>query len=315
LAVEVAAHLRDGPFDQVNNMIEKMIFHLMDEQKKEDEHKHWCDQELEKTNTAKENKEDAIDELKTKIDAATAKVAELTQDIAEANKMISDIKAFKAEATEIRKVGKHENKLALKDSQDAQNSVSNAIAVLTDFYKESGMIEKEDYEFMQAQKGVELPENPETWDSSYTGVADPKKAETGIITILEETLEKFAQMEADTKAQEAQDQEDYDQAMSAHDIEKAERTTEVEMKTAESKRLNDKIAQMSSTLKTTESELEATNQYLKDLEPACVTGDSSYEDRKAARAKEIDALKKAESTLADAFKEKKGDFLQVRKSA
>ena len=28
---------------EVNNMIEKMIFRLMDEQKKEDEHKHWYD--------------------------------------------------------------------------------------------------------------------------------------------------------------------------------------------------------------------------------------------------------------------------------
>ena len=29
-------------FDQIKNMIQKMIFHLMDEQKNEDEHKHWC---------------------------------------------------------------------------------------------------------------------------------------------------------------------------------------------------------------------------------------------------------------------------------
>merc|ERR1719253_686145 len=48
LAVEVAAHL-NGPFDAVNNMVEKMIFRLMDEQKQEDEHKLWCDQEIKKT--------------------------------------------------------------------------------------------------------------------------------------------------------------------------------------------------------------------------------------------------------------------------
>merc|ERR1719460_3366835 len=38
-----------GTFDQIKNMIQKMIFHLMDEQKNEDEHKHWCDKEI--TNT------------------------------------------------------------------------------------------------------------------------------------------------------------------------------------------------------------------------------------------------------------------------
>merc|ERR1711862_123955 len=62
LAVEVQAHLK-GPFDQVNNMIEKMIFRLMDEQKQEDEHKHWCDQEIKKSETMKADKEHKIDML------------------------------------------------------------------------------------------------------------------------------------------------------------------------------------------------------------------------------------------------------------
>jgi hypothetical protein len=66
LAVEVQAHLK-GPFDQVNNMIEKMIFRLMDEQKQEDEHKLWCDQEIKKTETMKEDKEDKIKDLSAEI--------------------------------------------------------------------------------------------------------------------------------------------------------------------------------------------------------------------------------------------------------
>merc|ERR1711959_873705 len=44
LAVQIKAHL-SGPFQQINNMIEKMIFRLMDEQKQEDEHKDWCQEE------------------------------------------------------------------------------------------------------------------------------------------------------------------------------------------------------------------------------------------------------------------------------
>merc|ERR1719169_288617 len=121
LAVEVAAHL-NGPFDQVNNMIEKMIFRLMDEQKQEDEHKHWCDQEIKKTETMKEDKEDKIDELKAEIKVETAEVAKLTDEIADAEKMISDIVAFMKEATEIRQTGKKENALSIKDAEDAQTS-------------------------------------------------------------------------------------------------------------------------------------------------------------------------------------------------
>merc|ERR1719389_545716 len=70
LAVEVAAHL-NGPFDQVNNMIEKMIFRLMDEQKQEDEHKHWCDQEISKTESMEADKQEKIRNLKAEIKVET----------------------------------------------------------------------------------------------------------------------------------------------------------------------------------------------------------------------------------------------------
>jgi len=309
LAVEVAAHL-NGPFDAVNNMVEKMIFRLMDEQKQEDEHKHWCDQEIKKSETMRDDKEDKIKDLKAEIKVETAEVAKLTDEIKAANKMISDIVSFVKEATEIRQTGKKENALAVKDSQDAQTSLTNAISVLEAFYKESGEIKKEPWEFIQ--KPVNLGKNPATWDSGYTGVADPDKKEGGIISVLEAVLSDFAKMEADTKAQEAQDQKEFEEAMKSNSIEKAGRTQEVEMKTAEKARRTDKIASLNSAKKDTNGELEKTNQYLEDLKPACVDGDSSYEDRKAARTKEIEALRKAQVILLDAFKDTpKKNFLQI----
>jgi len=308
LAVEVAAHLK-GPFDQVNNMIEKMIFRLMDEQKQEDEHKHWCDQELEKTNTMADNHKDHIADMKAEIKVENGKIAKLTDEIADANTMISDIDGFIKEATEIRNTGKKENAAAIKDSEEAQKSLSDAIAVLTDFYKDSGEIKKEPWEFIQAP--VKLPKNPKTWDSGYTGVADPDKQPGGIITILETVNADFAKMEAETRSQEAQDQSEYEESIKANQIEKAERVQEEKMKTAEKARRADKVASLSAKKKGREGELEKTEQYLSDLQPACVNGDSKYEDRVAARAKEIEALKKAQVTLMDAFKEKKS-FLQLR---
>merc|ERR1719181_2396986 len=301
LAVEVAAHL-NGPFDAVNNMIEKMIFRLMDEQKQEDEHKHWCDQEIEKTETMKENKEDKIKDLKAEIKVQTAAVKRLTDEIADAEKMISDIVAFMKEATEIRQTGKKENALAIKDAKQAQDSLSNAIAVLEAFYKSSGEIPKEPWEFIQ--KPVNLGKKPATWDSGYTGVADPTKQPGGIVSVLEAVLSDFEKMEAETKSQEAEDQSEYEESMKSHAIEKAGREQEVSMKTAEKKRRSDKIVSLNGQKKNVEAELEKTEQYLEDLKPACVDGDSSYDDRKAARAKEIEALKKAQVTLLDAFKEK-----------
>merc|ERR1719284_1603703 len=81
LAQEIAAH-RSSPFAEVNNMIQKMIFRLMDEQKDEDNHKNWCDLELDKSNSSKADKTDKITMLTAKIDAATATAQLLTEDIA-----------------------------------------------------------------------------------------------------------------------------------------------------------------------------------------------------------------------------------------
>jgi len=307
LAQEISAHLGD-PFGQVTNMIEKMIFRLMAEQKDEDDHKNWCDMELEKTSASISSKTAKVNELENKITKDRTTDSALADQIKEANEMIADIVAWMAEAADIRKIGKAENAKAEKDAKDAQTAIANAVAVLTDFYKSSGMVEKEAWEF--AQRGVELPEEPSTWDSGYTGVANPSEQPGGIISVLEATASDFSKMEADTRAQEATDQERYEQDVSDNQIEKAGRTKEVEMKGNERKRLADNINAMEKQKKHTADELEATQIYENDLQPACVEGDSSYEDRKADRAKEIEALHRAQDILADAFK---SSFLQRRK--
>merc|ERR550514_1076569 len=238
---------------------------------------------------------------------------DLTADITAASEMVAEIEAHMEKSTDLRNEGKHENDLAITDSEDAQKAVANAVAVLEAFYKESGQVKKEEWEFIQ--RGVDLPSEPSTWDSGYTGVADPKAQPGGIITILEETGKNFAQMEADTRAQEAMDQKAYEEDMKDCTIEKARRTKESDMKTQEKKRLSDKIDAMAKSKKNTENELKATDQYLKDLQKACVSGDSSYEERKEARATEIAALQKVQGILADAFKESAAaGFLQRSKA-
>jgi len=127
--------------------------------------------------------------------------------------------------------------------------------------------------------------------------------------VLKATAEDFARMEADTRSNEISDQDKFDQDMSSASIDKAKTAKESEMKADEKKRKSDKIASMTKQQKHTTSELGAVKQYLKDLKPACVDGDSSYEDRKGARDKEIESLREAQVILEQAFEEKA--FLQT----
>merc|ERR1719270_1719214 len=100
----------NGPFSEVNDMIQKMIFRLMAEQKDEDDHKNWCDLELSKTNASMVNKEELLSELDLKLTTAKADVSDLAQKIKDGNDMITKIEDFMEEATEVRSVGKAENK-------------------------------------------------------------------------------------------------------------------------------------------------------------------------------------------------------------
>merc|ERR1719412_1489627 len=300
---EQVARSSKGPFDKVNNMIQKMIFRLMAEQKDEDDHKNWCDLEITKTKTSKTNKEEKIELLEAKIKDGKATLDKLAEDITEASGMVAKLTKHIAEATEIREAGKQENKEAIADAKAAQNAISQAEAVLLDFYKSSGEVPKESWELLQDP--VKLSDKPSTWDSSYTGVSDPKEQPGGILTVLKKVSADFAKMEADTKAQESTDENEYQEEMKTSEIEKARRAKESEMKEQEKKRMLDQVDSWEKSLKHTSDELEAVEQYMKDLKPACVDGDSTYEDRKKARTAEIDALKKAQVILADYKKEKK----------
>merc|ERR1719197_555497 len=114
-------------------------------------------------------------------------------------------------------------------------------------------------------------------------------------------MQKFSKMEADAKVQDEVDQKDYDQDMAAKKVELEETAMDTQMKTSRKDTLQEKLEATATSLKHTKSEIAAVEQYLKDLEPACGSGDSSYEDRKKARADEIEALRKAQTILEESF--------------
>jgi len=297
---------KEGPFDQVINSIEKMIVRLQHEQTEEDNHKHWCDQELNKTNSAVMDKTAKINDLTSKIDVASARVNSLTNEIKDANAMVTTIDTHMREATEIRNTGKQENSLAIKDAKAAQAALAQAVAVIREFYKKTGQVPKQSWEFLQ-QGGVNLPANPSTWSAAYVGVSDPMAnangSGEGIIAMLERISADFSTMHSNTVSQEESDQTAYEDDMKACKIEKARRVKESEMKSQEKKRLISKHDSMSALRKTVKNERNATETYLDDLQPACVTGDGvyTYAERVAARDKEITALKDAKKHLQNAF--------------
>merc|ERR1719310_1514730 len=237
--------------------------------------------------------------FKTKIAEEDAAIKKLIKQITENNDKAATLTKYMEEETELRNENHAEIVATIKDSQDAQAAVTQATAVLKDFYKESGMIAKEPWEFVQvsSHRGVDLPKSPDTWDSSYTGAADPENGSDGVLAILDGVMEKFSTMEADAKVTDETDQQNYEKDMQAKKITLAETEQDTQMKTNKKGSLTEKLEGDQEQLKHVTGEFDAVVTYLKDLQPACGEGDSSYEDRKKARSDEITALRKAQTIL------------------
>merc|ERR1719420_1741225 len=238
-----------------------MIFRLMAEQKDEDDHKNWCDMELEKTTYSKEDKEDKSKALKDKIDDAEAKVLELTNQISELEKSVSEVTTYIQEETELRTEAKAENEATIKDAKDAQEAIANANAILKEFYESAGaLLQVAPVQVSDLQKApVKVSDNPDTWESSSSGLQSPD----GVLSMLEKIAEDFAEMESETMAQEAMDQQEYDKDMTEKLVQKAAEEKEAEMKGHEKKRLIDKLKSWKGQKKHVDGELEAVVQYLK----------------------------------------------------
>jgi hypothetical protein len=302
-----------GVFDQIKNMIEKMIFHLMSEQTDEDNHKNWCDKELETTTIMQGDKNSTKERLQASIDELSAEIESLGAAIKENAVAIAEIDAMIEEETGIRAEAKAENEATIKDAESAQTAISQAIAVLEEFYKSTGEVQKESWELIQkaARRTVAHPEllqqpageaepEPELWESKpYTGT----EGGSAVIGMLTNIATDFASMEAEARSDETTQQDQFDEDITHAKIDKSEKEKDSEMKTSRMERMKEKLVGKNADFKHNQKELDATNQYWKDLQHACVDGDSTYEDRKAARTQEIQALRDAQGILEKAFEE------------
>merc|ERR1712048_1208236 len=109
--------------------------------------------------------------------------------------------AAMAKATEMRQEEKATNTATIKDSQDAQTAVAQALTVLKEFYAKAG-------EATALLQHSQQPVAPAIFDSPYKGL----QAENGgVIGMLEVIQADFARLEADTKASEATAQKEFDE--------------------------------------------------------------------------------------------------------
>merc|ERR1719247_1127041 len=117
-------------------MIKDLIVRLMEEANEEAEHKGWCDTELSTNEQTRKEKTEAVETLHAEIDELEASIAK---------------------ATSVREEEKAKNTVTIKDSQDAQTAVAQALSVLKDFYA-------------KAAEATSFVQQPEVFDEPYKGM-------------------------------------------------------------------------------------------------------------------------------------------------
>jgi len=273
----LAMRVSEDPFKKVKKMIKDLIVKLMEEANEEAEHKGWCDTELSTNEQTRKEKTEAVETLHAEIDELEASIAQLTEQITELTKAVAELDAAVAKATSIREEEKAKNTVTIKDSQDAQTAVAQALSVLKDFYA-------------KAAEATSLVQEPEVFDEPYKGMGSENGGVVGMIEVIQSD---FARLESETSAAEAEAQKQYDEFMTDSSVDKAQKTKDIEHKSSKKQNQEQSLQEKKTDLDGTQKELDAALAYYEKLKPSCVDAGVSYEDRVARRKEEIESLQEA----------------------
>jgi len=277
----LAVRVESDPFKKIKKLIKDLITKLLEEANEEATHKGWCDVELGTNKQTRKEKSEKVITLHAEIDELTASIAFLGEQITELTKAVAEIDAAVAKATAIREAEKAKNSETIADSQEAQTAVAQALTVLNEFYEKAAQATA----LVQQQ-----PEAPEIFDKPYQGMGGEAG---GVVGMLEVIQSDFARLEAETKAAEEQAQKEYDQFMTDSEVDKTQKTQDIEHKTKAVQDQTKSMTEKKSDLEGTQKELDAALDYYEKLKPSCVDSGESYEDRVARREEEIQSLKEA----------------------
>jgi len=280
----VAQKVGSDPIEDVKKMMKDMIVQLMEQATEESDHKAWCDKELASNKMTRDKKSEGVAALTTQKDKLTADIAKLQEGIAELTRNIAQIDAAVAQATIDRSEEAAKNEETIADAKEAQKAVSQALAVLKDFYRKAATATA----LAQTEAMEDPPSSP--FKKSYKGMG---ASSGGVVGMLEVIASDFARLEADTETSESQSSTEFERFSAESAKDKAVKSQD--MFTKEKTQASKKVALTDTVgdLKAMQGELDSALVYFDKLKPDCVTVKSDYEERVARREAEIQGLEES----------------------
>jgi len=324
----VGALSRADVDDEKQRPVSKVIALLQDMQAqlekegKEDEEVYakvscWCETNGGEKLKAVEDAEAKLTELTSTIESASAKSAQISQEIADLEAEIADNQAALDKATAIREKALEEFTSEEKDLIQSVQALKDAIVVLSKHHDapEEELLSIAAMVKHQLHKHAKLlrARNPGVVVALTQGEYAPQSGE--IFGILQQMKETFETNLSASQKQEMQEQAGYEELKTAKLAEIGAGEGQLAQKRQLLAETDEKAATAKQDLADTREALSADQKFLLDLKQKCAEMDSEMEARKKARAEEIAAVGEALSILSgddahDLFSKTLG-FVQV----
>jgi len=317
--VLLAEKLAADPFAKVKKMIDGMITRLLEEANADADHEGFCDTEVGKSKVTRAKLSEDIDALTAAVDEGKSTIMMLTEEIATLSKEVAELQASMLESTKMRNAEKAKNKATVGDASAAEKAVAAAVAVLKKFYEAASvataMVQIDLTRPAMGSDEWKALANPnfkgsgagfgqgsedkvdkghkagmQTFGGSYQGAQDEAG---GVLAILEVISADFANVQADTKADEAASQKAYDDFTVEGKRNRAVKERKIEMDNSDKASAEARLQEDTKDMKGTQDELLAADRYYAKLVPQCFDKGQTFKERTNSRQEEISSLKQA----------------------
>eukprot|EP00439_Symbiodinium_sp_Y106_P051683 s877_g6.t2 len=259
---------RRDVFKKVKALIHEMLAKMNEQQAQDARRDSWCQTELSNTNNAKASKATRADKLKTKMLAVTAELSSLKSEIETSAKDIDDMKASMGKAESQRAKESAKAKADVVMYEEDQRVLREAILVLQRVYGDTSV---------KADK------------SGYKA----KATGSGVVGLLQVSLENFADLAEETAKGEKEAKADFQELKTTTEVRLATFVKDTEYKKQTITKLESELVRANEDLASYQKEIKALSTYLEELATSCSVKGLSFEERKAKREEQLASLKEA----------------------
>jgi len=287
----LAMTLAADPFAKVKTLIQQLIQRLMTESANEATHKGWCDTEVATATTHRDFRYSDTKNLAATVMVLESRKSALSNEIVKLTDEISDLNAAYTEQTRLREGEKAENKQTLESAREGLKALTQAIEVLSTFYRTAGRATV----LLQKAPVTSSPVAADMVGSEYEGGAyqGNQAASSGIMGMLETIKSDFQRTIDETSSSEKQSSEDYAQFDEETKASISGKETGLKNANAELKIAKGDMVRSLNDLEDNQHLLDQSLEALETLRSACIDTGMSWEDKVAKREAEIAALKSA----------------------